>query len=486
MLEPGDRVLVGVSGGPDSIALLHFLHQHRVEYDIELFVVHVHHKLRLEADTEAAFVMEYCKKMQIPVKIFIVDVAVLAKEKGMSLEQAGHEARFSCFREAATEWEITKLALGHHADDRAESILMHIVQGCGLDGLTAMPPKDGWLIRPFAQIPKRELVQYCEIHQLQYFVDETNLEVGCLRNQIRLEVLPQLEKYNPRITDTMLRMQESCTADADYLETCTMMLWKQHHRIMEDAVQFPATIYQQQHIALQRRILRLLYKQLTGSESNLSFRQIEQMQHIAEQRYGSQQIILADHVVFFRRYDWLSIEKYQKRSESYNYFFDLNAKFPVSNLGDVQLFCPEEEVHVQSENKQAGSVLVAELVVPEWNCVFQCLDDSAPELLKTSKEHSGTCFQISVDADKLNSVLQVRSRKPGDRIVLHGSRGHKKLNKFFIDKKVPAMIRNSLPLVVSGEEIIWIPGYFVADCVKITSTTKRCYSLRCLRHDFCK
>ena len=167
MLEAGDRVLAGVSGGPDSIALLHLLDSCRDRYGFELFVVHVNHRLRPEADGEAQYVQQFCEQKQIPFQLFAEDVADYAKQYGMSLEQAGHEVRHTCFCKAAEAWNITKLALGHHGDDRAESVLLHLVQGCGLDGLTAMPPKDGWLIRPFAFLQKKDLVQYCEHHSLQ-------------------------------------------------------------------------------------------------------------------------------------------------------------------------------------------------------------------------------------------------------------------------------------------------------------------------------
>ena len=161
----------------------------------------------------------------------------------MSLEQAGHEARFACFREMAEAWQIDKLALGHHKDDRAESSLLHLIRGCGLDGLAAMPPKDGWIIRPLAQVSKGELLHYCEAHHLHYFTDSSNLEPECLRNQIRLELLPQLREYNPRIVDALLRLQECCSADTDYLEQSTEQIWRQYGSCAGGCVQFPATVW---------------------------------------------------------------------------------------------------------------------------------------------------------------------------------------------------------------------------------------------------
>ena len=323
MLEAGDRVLAGVSGGPDSIALLHLLDSCRDRYGFELFVVHVNHRLRPEADGEAQYVQQFCEQKQIPFQLFAEDVADYAKQYGMSLEQAGHEVRHTCFCKAAEAWNITKLALGHHGDDRAESVLLHLVQGCGLDGLTAMPPKDGWLIRPFAFVQKKDLVQYCEQYSLQYFTDATNLEPGCLRNQIRLEVLPQLKAYNPQITESLLRLQESCGADADYLAQCTETLWHQHgSREAEQAV-FPADVLREQHIAMQRRILRCMYRQVRGSEQNLSFGQTEQMRQIAMTNDGSQELHLADGLLFLREYNRLCVTKKLEKPNDYQYLWHI-------------------------------------------------------------------------------------------------------------------------------------------------------------------
>ncbi len=438
MLEEGDRVLAGVSGGPDSIALLHILEAYRASCSFELFVAHVNHKLRPEAGIEAMYVQKLCEQKQIPFRLFQADVAEYARKHGMSLEQAGHEVRHACFRTAAKDWQITKLALGHHADDRAESVILHLLQGCGLDGLTAMPPKDGWLIRPFAFVQKADLLQYCRQQGLQYFTDATNLEPGCLRNQIRLEVLPQLKSYQPQIADMLLRMQESCGEDAAYLKQCTAELWKQHGSTENHRAVFPADVLQRQHIAMQRRILRYLYRQVRGSEQNLSFRQTEQMRQIAMEQAGSKELHLADGLLFIREYNQLCILKKPAETGEYYYVWDAEA----------------------------------DLEVPEAGCVFMAGNGA----------DIGDGIYIDVDAERISRPLSIRNRRPGD--VLAMPFGHKKLKAFFIDKKIPAAQRDQIPVVLSGSEIIWIPGYYVADCVRITGETGRICRFSCKSHRF--
>ena len=444
MLEQNDRVLAGVSGGPDSIALLHLLNERKEQYGIQLFAVHVNHQLRAEAETETLYVEEFCRQRDIPLRVFSVDVKQFAEQNGMSLEQAGHEVRFDCFRQCAEEWNITKLALGHHGDDRAESVLLHLVQGCGLDGLTAMPPKDGWIIRPLAQMKKQQLIEYCHRESLQYFIDSTNLEPDCLRNQIRLEILPQLKQYNPQIGDALLRLQEICSADDDYLEQCTAELWKQHGTKLENEVQFPAEVFRQQHLALQRRVLRYLYRQLTGSETDLTFRQMEQMQHIALQQNGSQQVHLTGDVVFFRQYDRLGITWRRADSAPWEYTWTLGETLEIAECG----------------------------------CVFQSCDVDLSDAEKNSHElREGGVLTITADAAKLPESLQIRCRKPGDSLTM--PYGHKKLKDFFIEKKIPAQQRDAIPILLSGEEILWIPGYYAAECVRITGETRTVCRLSC-------
>lgn len=437
MLQPGDNVLLGVSGGPDSMALLHLLYSSQERLGIRLFVVHVHHGLRPEAEEEAQYVQGQCAIWGIPFRLFRVDVTAWAQEKGMSLEQAGHEARFTCFREMAKVWQIDKLALGHHRDDRAESSLLHLIRGCGLDGLAAMPPKDGWIIRPLAQVSKKDLLHYCEAQHLHYFTDSSNLEPECLRNQIRLELLPQLRKYNPRIVDALLRLQECCSADSDYMEQCTEQIWRQYSSSEMGKVQFPAAVWQAQHTAMRRRLLQRLYRQLTGVGENLAFRQIAQMEHIAWGTEGSQQLLLPGGIVFYRRYGVLGVEWQQKQQEAYHYCWQWQQPLRLEEA-------PYEFIGTVAEGQ----------VVP--------------------RNHH---WSVSVDAEQIGATLEIRNRRAGDRLQLSG--GHKSLKKFMIDKKIPAEERNRLPLVLCEGKIIWIPGYFLAECVKITAKTTKTAVLQC-------
>ena len=441
MLQAGDQVLAGVSGGPDSVALLHLLHSKAAEYGIQLYVAHVHHMLRPEADAEAAYVEQLAAQYDIPFRLYKINVAEYAQAHKLSLEQAGHIVRFQCFQDAKAHWQCNKLALGHHRDDRAESVLLHLVQGCGPDGLCAMPPVDTWeqadgsrLIRPLANVSKAEIVQYCTDNQLQYYIDATNLEPEFLRNRIRLALLPQLTQYNPQIAEALVRLQDIAGADLDYITQQAETLWQQYGIADTNMVQLPAEVFRTQHVALQRRLLRSMYRTWTGSTENLTYAQIEQMCSIAMQHDGTQMLSLAGGVQFVRQYDMLCIKA-----------ADTSAAQP-------------EPVYWQIDTASSCTV---------WNGTFTIVQNVP---LDAANRDSNTIY---VDADTLSSQLVIRTRIPGDAIALPGRAGHKSIKKFFIDRKVPKEERDTIPLLVSNGEIVWIPGHYIADTIKITEQTKR-------------
>jgi len=441
MLETGDRVLLGVSGGPDSVALLHLLRQRMALYGIQLFVVHINHQLRPEAAEEAAYVEQLADAYGLPFRLFSVDVSAYAAAHGQSLEQAGHALRFACFAEAATAWQANKLALGHHRDDRAESLLLHLIQGCGLDGLAAMPPKAGWLIRPLAAVGKQQLIAYCKAHGLRYYVDGTNLEPGCLRNQIRLELLPQLKTYNPQMVSALLRLQDSCAMDVDFLEQYAVQLWRQHGCVEDDSVSLSAEVLRGQHVAIQRRLLREMYGALVGSSTDLTFHQTEAMRRLAWQRAGSQRLALHGGLQFVRQYDQLLLRRAAVSSVSQSFCHAWkHSEFPEIAAGHWRLTVQEATTPVTPNKRWAV-----------------------------------------VDCDQLADVLEVRSRRPGDVVRLAGKGGRQTLKKFMIGRKIPAEQRDQLPLVLSDGEIVWIPGYFLADCIKITERTKHTCLLQCFQ-----
>lgn len=427
MFEAGDRVIVGLSGGPDSVALLHMLWTLQQEQSFEVCAVHVNHMLRPEANDETENVKQLAEQLQIPLKVYYEDVLNYGREQHLSFEQAGHELRFQCFEKAAEEWNCNKLALGHHKGDVVETVLMHFIQGCGMNGLISMPAVDGRIVRPVISYSKSELVEYCLGNNLHFDVDSSNMETECFRNKVRLELLPQLEMYNPRVEEAMLRMQDSLREENDYLQQEAWNKWCQY----EQEGSYPAEVFRSLHPALQKRLLQIMWENARGNKADLSYLQLEKMVGIAKQTKGSQRISLAHDMEFFREYQILGIRPQKKMTGEYSYIWDGNEPF----------------------------------LLPVTSGIFLFRDDI--------KENRRGEMSALVDFRKLKFPLEIRNRREGDRIPLPNLDGEKKLKKFFVDKKIPATKRQEIPLVVSEGRIVWIPGLYLAESVMVTSDTEK-------------
>ena len=449
LLVPGDYVLVGVSGGPDSVALLHLLWTYGKNKNIKLHLVHLNHQLRgQEADAETEYVKLLAEQLDLPCSIFKASAAEYAQKNGMSLEQAGQELRFSYFRQVAAETGATKLALGHHRGDKVETMLLNLLRGCGPEGLTTMPVQEGWIIRPLLALEKQELIDYCKQQELIYYWDASNGETDCLRNKIRLELLPLLEQeYNPQIKNHLLQLAELSQAEQADLEKKTNELWQKFGEEREDMVLFPLDVFREQSQAGQRRLLRFAYTRLKGDNHGLSYRLIENMCYCANSDTGEKYLDLVGELIFRKSYDYLYLQYKKNKNE-------------------------------KKEGYSYNWLLEQQLLVEEKGYLFSCQE----ELNLT--EDKSYVWKVCVDADALPAKLVVRTRQNGDYLKLIGMNGRKKLKDFLIDRKIPASERKSLPLVIKKDEIIWIPGYFLAESVRVSEKTRKKIYLCCQKVDY--
>jgi len=314
MLELGDKIIVGVSGGPDSIALLAILNLLKEQYNLKLWVVHVNHMFRgEEAKREAEFVVSLAEKWELPCLVFEENVPALIAKEGLSPQEAGHRVRKQIYNEVKLKIGANKLALGHHADDRAETVLLHLIQGTGLDGLAAMPPKHGWLIRPLSQVSKKSIITYCQNNDLPYCLDPSNTKTVYLRNKIRHNLIPYLIKeFNPQMVDNLLKLEDIVIEENDYLEKQVQKLLKNS---LKEKKQGQLTLDLSQfnhfHPAVQRRIIRKVYKLLRPEEQNLAYVNVEQIINICQEQRGAKQIRLPKDILAKKSYTTLD-------------FFDLN------------------------------------------------------------------------------------------------------------------------------------------------------------------
>jgi len=289
LLHPGDRVLVGVSGGPDSVALVHLLASLKDALRVRLSVVHVDHSVRPDSACDAAFVEELARRLGLPVAIVKRDVLAEAKRLGLSLEDGARRIRYEIFLEVARTQSADRLALGHTADDQAETVIMRMVRGSGLTGLTAIPMARSLgeltIIRPLLGVWRKDLLAYLKAHRLEFRTDPTNEEPRFLRNRIRAELLPLLEReYNPNIKALLNQLAEQCRMDVAYLQGAAERQWKRLVKSQDGGLAIRIDVFLRQPKALQRQLMRLVIQRLQGDLTGFEFRHWLEIERLFTER----------------------------------------------------------------------------------------------------------------------------------------------------------------------------------------------------------
>ncbi len=406
LFAPGDRVICGVSGGADSMALLHCLHSLEGELGITVEAAHFNHRLRgAESDDDEAFVTEFCKKQKIPLHTGSEDVADFSREHHMGLEEAARQCRYAFFRSLEG-----KIATAHNADDHLETVLMHLIRGSGLRGLCGIPPKRDNIVRPLLWATREEILAYLEKAGLSYREDSSNESLSYTRNRIRHQLLPLLRGENPGIAQGVLQQSSLLRAEDQYLDNEASLLLQRD----------PMGAYSILPLLsapdpLQKRALRLMVGEYL--EQDVSLVHIEAMQRLLMSSDPSAQVSLPRGMILCRSYDRL----FFSRGETFN--------------------LPETPLQIPGET-----------VIPGTPWKIFC------KIQKNFTKMTNTPFHFAVKYDMISaSVLQVRSRQTGDRLQLPD--GHSRtLKKLMIDRKIPRQDRDLLPVITDGQNILAVAG----------------------------
>ncbi|MFD0698923.1 tRNA lysidine(34) synthetase TilS [Paenibacillus sp. GCM10027628] len=431
LIDPGDGVVVAVSGGPDSVALLHVLFALSERYRWKLIVAHVNHQFRgEESDAEAAFVADLAARLDLPCEIGDIDVPAYIEETSLNGQAAAREKRYAFLHEVANRYGAQRIAFAHHADDQAETVLMRLLRGTGPSGLVGMPErrreKKVELIRPFLRIYKSELVQYCARHAIAYCQDSSNELRKYFRNQVRLDVLPMLKQYNEQLPESLNRLTELMRAEDDYLEKEAMRHYRQIVTQQQDICRLKRADFTELHVALQRRLIKLILNCLCLGMDRLDFAKVESIRELILQAQVSNQVLEVDEQLYMvREYEAVRFQLFAPTFRPYQHQVELNA----NNLN-----VPEAGAHF------------------EYSVI-----QPAPDQKST---HSSTAVDAYFDLDQLQLPLFVRSRKAGDRLEPHGLNGSKKVKDMFIDAKMPISQREVIPMIVdASDHILWIAGF---------------------------
>ncbi|WP_240843062.1 tRNA lysidine(34) synthetase TilS [Acidaminobacter sp. JC074] len=410
LIQKGDKIVVAVSGGPDSVAMLHALYSLK-DYDLTLYVCHLNHNYRGEAsDGDAAYVKVLADSLNLESFIFSEDIEAFSKAKKLSFEEGARERRYALFDLVKEKTGANKIAVAQNMNDQAETLLMRLFRGSGLEGLTSIKYQRDHIIRPVLECSRTSIEEYCKDHDLKTRTDHTNFETDYTRNKIRLELLPYIkDHFNPNIVESLYQTSDLLKEDLNFIEKHVNQIYAElDNKILVEALP--------KDRAILSRLIRKIVENETGSLKGVSFDQINRVILLLDMPHGNK-VSIRD-LIFQKSYDQLIYYKTDK---------DLSSDV----LREDKPF----------EGK-FGSVFIGQ-------------------------------GGIRIDADKVKGQLYVRTRRPGDKFKPLGMKGRKKLKDFFIDLKIPAHERDQIYLVCDDENIIWVVGYRMNEDYKVTSYTTK-------------
>jgi len=442
LVSPGQKIAVAVSGGPDSLCLLHVLHRLSAELGITLHILHVNHGLRPEAKAEETYLKKWALRLGLPLTVCRINVPAMRRKLGGSTQAVARLGRYRALLAAARRAGASALATAHHLDDRVETLLLRLLAGSGTDGLKGIPlrrtaPGGLEIIRPFYQVTRSEIEAYCRRHRLSPLTDPTNSDPHYLRNRIRLKLLPFLEaEFGRHIRRTLARTADILAGENELLKQLTDSVYQQlAGGNREEGILLELPLLAAQPEPLQARLLRRALWE--AGAVRVTAAHIRQITAVMQSSSPSAHCTVSGNIQVCREYNRLR----------------LGGRPPVVQAAGQTVTLP---VPGRVYLPWCGEWLQAEFVLPE-----------------TGPFPPATAREAYLAADKLSFPLQVRTRRAGDRVRLFGRPGSRKLKDILMDAKIPRSKRETIPLVLSKEGIIWVPGIDIAECGRITSETER-------------
>ncbi|MFZ7121647.1 MAG: tRNA lysidine(34) synthetase TilS [Eubacteriaceae bacterium] len=442
MFSINENVLIGVSGGPDSVALLNFMFEIKTRYNFNLYVAHINHMLRAdESDKDEEFVEQLCEKYSIVCYSKKIDIKKVSKEKKISVEEAGREERYNYFKEIKEKLNIDKIALAHHKNDNVETIFMRIIRGTGIKGLKGIDSKraDG-VVRPFLCLSKEEVLVYCEINNLHTRLDKSNLQTKYHRNKLRIDVIPNMEKLNPNFTNNINNLGKISKEYYDFVQI-------ELNKVIDDVIcngKIELEVFNNLHSVLRRELLIRIINKIDSS-ANIDFQHIQIiLDKVRDDSSTTWSIDLPRGIKIVRQYKYLILFK-----EDFN-LIDKRFKYEI---------LPDKTYIFTKINMTLSTTLI-----------------SVENIKNFKKDEINQNKYGYFDYDKIkaiNGLLLLRSRKDGDRIEPIGILGTKKIKDIFIDKKIPVNIRWKIPILSINNEIIWVLGYHKSRKFSVSKATQR-------------
>jgi len=447
LFEPGQHLLIAISGGPDSIALASLLRRLASSWKLSLSALHVNYRLRgAESDEDESFVASFCRERGIPLSVR--RPALVKRGRQSSLQARAREARYEALRQVAGELNADRIVLGHTANDQAETVLLWMLRGAGLAGLSGMPiARDGLIVRPLLEVTRQEILAYLKQEGLDYRQDSSNLTGRYRRNRIRTELLPAMEAIAPA-TLSLFRRQAALLRDDDhYLDRIARELYgTMVQRESDGAVRIGRASFRDLHRALQRRLIRLLLKTGDDARRAPSIQVVESLCRFIVKGKPEAGLLLKRFVVRLDR-ETVSVSPRDQTSSASDRSAPVRTEVPVPVPSTVRWAGSRTQFHVQLMSRQEA---------------------------ERQQRPASSCSAV-FDADRLVGPLVLRSWRAGDRFYPRGMKGKsKKLQDLFTDLKIPKGERERVPLLVSPEGIAWVVGLRQDERFAVHKETTRC------------
>lgn len=432
MLETGDSVLVGLSGGPDSVALLLVLNQLRKKYNLDLAAVYINHNIRPKAaKKEELFCQQLCDKLEIELYLVRENIPLLAKKFKTGIEETARDFRYGVFEEICRSFDYNKVALGHHYDDQVETILFRIIRGTGISGLSGIAPVRDQFIRPLFDLTKEEILTYLKSIKQSYCIDQSNRDIKLKRNYIRRQLLPLIrENLNPAVDKALYKLGENSALEDEYLNQITIkalkkIIYKSRYHLLELDLEKLNRLELWQRI----RIFREILIRLNG--------------------------LAPDRIV---------VERFEAFLASKRISINLPHRVRAVKQGGLLTFLPTQKIKFEVKLALNQRIAINELAA---KILFV---KKAKNAIKFEKKRNSD--KVLLDFNKLALPLVIRTIESGDKFSPLGMKGRKKIGDFLTDRKIAPGYRNRIPVVCDQQGIVWVVGFEIDERVKIDKSTK--------------
>lgn len=439
LIQEEDKVLVALSGGPDSVCLLHILYKLKKVLNIELGAIHINHMLRGEdSDNDEKYIGQLCDELGINYYVKRIDIEYISKNTNVSLEVAGRNERYKAFEEIRKNNNYNKIAVAHNSNDQAETILMRMMRGTGLEGLTGIKAKrkDG-VIRPILCLNRSEIERYCKENNLNPRIDASNYERVYSRNKVRLDILPYMkENFNKDIIDTLNRMALILQKDNEFIEEYSKKCYNIYCENYEGKLKVSRELFENEMESIITRVVIRAFKEISNCHQNFEMKHIYEIVNLSKKGTGKR-VSLTNKII------------------CENLYGDIIFKVDYNNEENK---CSEI---ILNKNNISNNVVFDNYIVN-----FEVISN------KNKVEFSKNNLIKLFDYDNIEKEIVIRYRKDGDRITPLGMKGSKKLKDVFINLKVPREKRDNIPILCFDDKVSWIVGYKTSQESRITPDTK--------------